>query len=107
MPGLFERKGKLWKRRCLIMKPEKMKCECCKKAPHQWVLVDTLDASVSYFVCMCCLPDLVTYNLKKKQLRNLAKSGHTANEFLLHEDFYDEDGNALQPMFGKGIEQFR
>jgi hypothetical protein len=89
------------------MKPEKMKCECCKKVPHQWELIDTLDASVSYFVCSNCLPDLVTYNLKKKQLRNLAKSGHTQSEFLLHEDFYDEDGTALQPMFGKGIDQFR
>ena len=89
------------------MKPEKMKCECCKKAEHQWQITDTLDNSVSYFVCSCCLPDLVTYNLKKKQIRNLIKSGHTRDEFLLHEDFYDDDGNALQPMFGKGIESFR
>jgi hypothetical protein len=79
------------------MKPEKMKCECCKKFPHQWVLTDTLDNSVSYFVCSNCLPALVEYNLSRKQFGNLIKSGHSLDEFLLHEDFYDEDGTALQP----------
>lgn len=84
------------------MKPEKMKCECCKKTEHQWVLTDTLDDSVSYFVCSNCLPALVSYNLSKKQFRHLIKAGHSMSEFLLHEDFYDEDGTALQPSVYNG-----
>ena len=81
------------------MNPSKMRCEACKHEEHQWVLTDTLDASVSYYLCGNCLPALVNYHLSKKQFRHLLKAGHTTMEFLLHEDFYDEDGRALQPLF--------
>jgi hypothetical protein len=80
-----------------MMKPEKMKCEACRKTEHQWVLTDTMDDSVSYFVCSNCLFRLNTLNLSKKQFRNLIKSGHDQSEYLLHDDFYDEDGQAMQP----------
>jgi hypothetical protein len=45
---------------------------------------------------------LTTYSLTKKQFKNLLKNGHTATEFLLHGDFYDEEGNAQQPLLGRG-----
>jgi hypothetical protein len=91
------------------MKPEKMKCEACRKTEHQWVLTDTMDESVSYFVCSCCLARLNNYDLTKKQFRNLIKAGHTQDEFLLHDDFYDEDGEAMQPQAPDkdGIQSFR
>ena len=79
------------------MNPDKMKCECCKKTEHQFLLTDTYDNSVSYFVCSCCLQELVNHNLSKKQYRHLIKAGHTNLEYLLHDDFYDGEGNALQP----------
>jgi hypothetical protein len=36
-------------------------------------------------------------NLSPEEWKKLTRT-HDENEFLLHEDFYDEDGNALQPV---------
>jgi hypothetical protein len=44
---------------------------------------------------------LTTYNLRPEQYKNLLKNGHESSEFLLHEDFYDENGIAQQPMMGE------
>lgn len=82
------------------MEDEKL-CECCEKEEVQWELKDSGDKSCIYKVCSCCLSRLTTYSLSPIQFKNLLKNGHTVDEFLLHEDFYDEDGNKLQPMLIK------
>ena len=50
-----------------------------------------------YMLCANCLLNLVTLSLSPKQFKNLIRNGHTTDEFYLHGDFYDEDGNAMQP----------
>ena len=76
-----------------------MKCEICKRFDEQWELKDTLRTNgVSYHVCSNCLVGLVNLELKPEEFKQILKSGHTVEEYLLHEDFYDEDtGEALQP----------
>ncbi len=73
------------------------KCECCKKFEVQWTLKDQIDENIEYNVCSNCLDALINRNLSKKQFKNLLTNGHTIKEFLLHDDFYDDDGTALQP----------
>ena len=72
-----------------------MKCECCK-SKSQWTLKSQY-GGMDYNVCSNCLTDLVNCHLSKKQFKEILKSGHTTDEFLLHEDFYDETGLMLQP----------
>ena len=50
-----------------------------------------------YTLCLCCLQELINKSLTKEHFKNLIKNGHTTKEFYLHDDFYDEDGNMLQP----------
>jgi hypothetical protein len=38
-------------------------------------------------------------SLYKKEFKNMLKNGHSADEFYLHGDFYDDNGTAQQPMF--------
>lgn len=73
-------------------------CEACGAA-HQWTIIDAYKdrKTKSYKICSNCHLALVTCCLSKKQFFNLIKAGHNTNEFYLHEDFYDEKGNALQP----------
>jgi hypothetical protein len=74
------------------------KCEACQNAGIQWRLLDELRPTAKpYNVCSNCLIELTTTSLKPKEFKNLLKSGHKEGEFLLHEDFYDEKGRALQP----------
>jgi hypothetical protein len=75
------------------------KCEACKDAEIQWTLLDELRPNTAkpYSVCSNCLIELTTTSLQPKKFKNLIKSGHKDDEFLLHEDFYDEKGRALQP----------
>lgn len=77
-------------------------CQCCERHEEMWRIHDTYtDKFVPpYCVCSNCLTMLTTYSLTKKQFKNLLKNGHTATEFLLKGDFYDEEGNARQSMFG-------
>jgi hypothetical protein len=56
------------------------------------------DPTPDYLLCSNCLAHLITLDLTKKQFKNLIKAGHTTREFYLHRDFYDLEGNALQPM---------
>ena len=78
------------------------KCQICGKHEVQWELKSTLgdesERDPIYKICSNCLDNLVNRNLSQKQFKNILKNGHSDNEYLLHEDFYDEDGNALQPM---------
>jgi hypothetical protein len=80
---------------------QRKKCEACKQFESQWLLKDILGKGKykdkDYMVCSNCLQNLVNENLKPKQYKNLLKSSHKEDEFLLHSDFYDEHGHALQP----------
>jgi protein-arginine kinase activator protein McsA len=81
----------------------RMKCQACNKHESQWELKNIIDEESkdpSYMVCSNCLVDLVNCNLKPKQFKLILSNGHDDSEFLLHGDFYDDEGNALQPTYG-------
>ena len=73
-------------------------CEACGIRHIQWFLRDEYNVLVTYKVCTNCLIRLVNKNLTPEQFKHLLSKGHKDNERLLHEDFYDDDGNALQPL---------
>jgi len=75
------------------------KCEACDKHPQSVCLIHPANSIdlVIYKLCNNCLLALVNTSLSKKQFKNLIKHGHDPSEFYLHDDFYDEDGTALQP----------
>lgn len=52
---------------------------------------------VEYTLCTGCLPALLSLSLNPTQFHCLVASGHSVKEFLLHRDFYDEDGFRLYP----------
>lgn len=74
-------------------------CESCGERHVQWILKDAYvhRNTKGYRVCSSCLLMLVNCDLSAKNFKNILNNGHSDNEFLLHEDFYDEEGNALQP----------
>ena len=72
-------------------------CESCNKGEVQWILKDAYGKSKNYKICSNCLNNLTSCNLRPHQFKNLLANGHSDTEFLLHGDFYDEDGCALQP----------
>ncbi len=83
-----------------------IECEACESIPYQWILKDSYPELVSanypeysgeYRVCGNCLIFLVNRSLTTRQFFKLIGNGHSIKEFLLHEDFYDKSGNALQP----------
>lgn len=73
-----------------------MKCESCMDCDANIELKDKL-GPVTYNICGNCLQELISYSLTPQHFKNLLKNGHSETEFYLHDDFYDEDGNALQP----------
>ena len=84
----------------MVHKMKKSKgCEACDYPKAQWELVDKLGTDKSYKVCATCLMELVGHSLSKPKFNKLLKSSHKKSEFLLHSDFYDEKGKALQPAF--------
>lgn len=54
------------------------------------------DADAPYLVCEACHGRLMARSLRPLEWFNLAKR-HGWAQFLLHDDFYDEDGMATQP----------
>jgi len=70
-----------------------MYCQACKQYDVQVELKD----DVTYHLCHNCLINLVMRNLSKEQYHNLVAI-HGSCTYLLHEDFYDDDGTALQPV---------
>lgn len=76
-----------------------VKCESCEEHQSQWTLKSNYNNKVKYNVCSNCLLGLVAHSITKKQFKNLIENGHSKNEFLLHGDFYDNFGNAEQPIF--------
>jgi hypothetical protein len=72
-------------------------CEFCGTTLVTYTLADEKRDRESYIVCPNCLVGLVLTSLSQRQfLRAKARGGDT-NRFYLHDDFYDREGNALQP----------
>lgn len=74
----------------------KQVCQACEENHVQAVLKSTHERH-PYKVCQNCLFNLVNHRLTRVQFKNLLKNGHKEEEFMLHSDFYDERGKALQP----------
>ena len=83
------------------MKKNKMcECGCGREAQMEWCEIlddDGQKYGTIYKLCMNCVHDFGNYNLSPKQFKALLKNGHENWEFMLHDDFYDDDGNAIQP----------
>ncbi|KKL65299.1 hypothetical protein LCGC14_2156430 [marine sediment metagenome] len=73
------------------------KCEICD-SELQWRLIDSYHPIIDYLLCSNCLIRLVNNALPSKSWKKLIANGHSKHEFLLHGDFYDEEGEALQPI---------
>lgn len=71
---------------------QELKCEACSHMAQNILINDAV-----YYLCSNCLFEIITHNLSPEGFKSLLKAGHTAEEFLLHSDFFDEEGNALQP----------
>lgn len=68
------------------------KCDCCDQKAIYFK-----DSKTEYQVCSDHVIKLLKYNLSPSEWMVLsAKYGK--NAFLLHDDFYDEVGNAMQPI---------
>jgi hypothetical protein len=71
------------------------KCEACESMPAT-VVEPCDDEANPYRVCEQCHDRLMALSLRPIEWYNLAKC-HSWKKYLLHDDFYDEDGNASQP----------
>lgn len=70
-------------------------CEACELVPAQCV-EPCDDAETPYRLCMPCHGRLRSLSLRPLEWYNLAKR-HSWQRFLLHDDFYEEDGTATAP----------
>lgn len=70
-------------------------CECGCGSQVMYELKDIL-GKVNYRICANCQFYLVNNALTPEMYKSLLNNGHDVNEHLLHGDFYDEEGNALQ-----------
>lgn len=70
-------------------------CEACETSPSDTV-EPCDDKAAPYHLCSACHTRLHALALRPVEWYNLAKR-HGWWQFLLHDDFYDEDGTALQP----------
>jgi hypothetical protein len=73
-------------------------CQSCERSEQMWNLSSAYKDEPVYAVCANCLLFLTTHSLRPEMYKNLLKNGHKATEFLLHDDFYDDEGNAMQPI---------
>ncbi|MDF2672068.1 MAG: hypothetical protein K0R09_333 [Clostridiales bacterium] len=72
-----------------------MNCQACKI--RQVEVIEKCDDEIEpYKLCHECHERLLSYSLRPIEWYNLA-SIHTFNKFLLHDDFYEDDGVATQP----------
>ena len=60
-----------------------------------WILKDSNNQKVIYKVCPNCLLHLTTFSLCPNEFKNLLKNGHTIEEILLNDTFYNENGESL------------
>ncbi len=72
-----------------------MNCQACKVRPVD-VIEKCDDELQPYELCHECHSRLLSYSLRPIEWYNLA-SIHTFNRFLLHDDFYEDNGEATQP----------
>ena len=72
-------------------------CECGCGSEAQVKHTDLYEEKIVYFLCRNCEISFVCCNLTPSQFKELMEKGHTDEEFMLHGDFYDEEGVALQP----------
>jgi hypothetical protein len=70
-------------------------CEACEGVSAETV-EPCDDPNEPYHLCMVCHKRLHARALRPSEWFNLAKR-HGWSQFLLHDDFYDEDGTACQP----------
>lgn len=69
-------------------------CEACQK--NEMNVVEASDEPKQpYQLCRQCHERLLTYSLRPIEWYNLAVL-HSSKQFLLHDDFYGEDGQAFQ-----------
>ncbi|MGE8082032.1 hypothetical protein [Peribacillus loiseleuriae] len=69
-------------------------CEACKR--NEINVVETSDdPNQPYKLCNQCHERLLKYSLRPIEWYNLSVV-HSPNKFLLHDDFYEEDGEACQ-----------
>jgi hypothetical protein len=73
-------------------------CEACERAEGN-IVEPCDDARDPYRLCAACHQRLHARSLRPLEWFNLAKR-HSWDQFLLHDDFYDEDGTAVQPEAG-------
>lgn len=70
-------------------------CEACKKEPIE--LVESADDPTQpYKLCIPCHNRLLKRSLRPIEWYNLTVI-HTPKKYLLHDDFYDDNGEAAQP----------
>jgi len=72
----------------------KMMCQSCRE---EIINIIELNDDVLYLICHNCILLLVTHSLEPSQWKNLIEF-HGKEPFYLHSDFYDDDGNAIQPL---------
>ena len=70
-------------------------CEACERADVE-VVDQSDDAEHPYHLCGACHVRLRSFALRPLEWYNLAKR-YGWYQFLLHDDFYNEDGTAAQP----------
>jgi hypothetical protein len=70
-------------------------CEACK-INEMNVVEASDDPDQPYKLCDQCHNRLLKYSLRPTEWYNLA-AVHSPNKYLLHDDFYEEDGEACQP----------
>jgi hypothetical protein len=70
-------------------------CEACERNAAEHI-EPCDDPGESYIVCSVCLQRLQKRALRPLEWFNLAKR-HGWSQYLLHDDFYDDDGTACQP----------
>ena len=75
--------------------PDRLLCQACRKRPVAEEVGDD-DPLEPYRVCRGCGDRLTRRALRPNEWFNLAAL-HGWSKFLLHDDFYDQDGSASQP----------
>jgi hypothetical protein len=74
---------------------KQISCEACRSALVE-TTVDSDEPQEPFRVCRACAHRLEMFSLRPLEWYNLA-AVHGPSQFLLHDDFYDEDGTACQP----------
>lgn len=71
-----------------------IRCEACRTAPVEQMVTEYV--AEPFHLCAGCADRLQALCLRPREWFNLAAK-HGIDEFLLHDDFYEEDGAAMQP----------